>query len=149
MSLVHQNLHENENFKEVNLEAYIKTIADYLKLLYLNDDKEITIQLTVDSSIQIIMDRAITIGLLMNEIMSNSMKYAFQGREKGLIRIDVQKIHIGYQMNISDNGIGFSIDLNYSKKLGLYLIENLVKQIQGKYKLENNEGTTYQIYFNA
>ena len=149
MSLVHQNLHENENFKEVNLEAYIKTIADYLKLLYLNDDKEITIQLTVDSSIQIIMDRAITIGLLMNEIMSNSMKYAFQGREKGLIRIDVQKIHNGYQMNISDNGIGFSIDLNYSKKLGLYLIENLVKQIQGKYKLENHEGTTYQIYFNA
>ena len=52
-------------------------------------------------------------------------------------------------MNISDNGIGFSIDLNYSKKLGLYLIENLVKQIQGKYKLENHEGTTYQIYFNA
>jgi hypothetical protein len=49
MSLVHQNLHENENFKEVNLEAYIKTIADYLKLLYINEDKEITIQFTVES----------------------------------------------------------------------------------------------------
>ena len=55
MSLVHQNLHENENFKEVNLEAYVKTITDYLKLLYLNEVKEIAIQLTVDSSIQIIM----------------------------------------------------------------------------------------------
>jgi len=149
MSLVHQNLHENENFKEVNLEAYIKTIADYLKLLYLNEDKEITIQFTVESSIQIIMDRAITIGLLINEIVSNSMKYAFKGRAEGLITIDVQKLHNGYQMSISDNGIGFSNELAHSKSLGLYLIENLVKQLQGRYDLESHHGTTYIIYFNA
>jgi two-component sensor histidine kinase len=149
MSLVHQNLHENENFKEVNLEAYIKTIADYLKLLYLNEDKEITIQFTVESSIQIIMDRAITIGLLINEIVSNSMKYAFKGRAEGLITIDVQKLHNGYQMSISDNGIGFSNELANSKSLGLYLIENLVKQLQGRYDLESHHGTTYIIYFNA
>lgn len=149
MSLVHQNLHENENFKEVNLEAYVKTIADYLKLLYLNEDKEISIQLSVDESIELIMDRAITIGLLINEIMSNSMKYAFKGRKKGNISIDVQKIHNGFQMKISDDGIGFSMDQVNSKSLGMYLIENLVKQIQGKYELEQNEGTTYIIYFNA
>jgi len=149
MSLVHQNLHENENFKEVNLEAYIKTIADYLKLLYINEDKEITIQFTVESSIQIIMDRAITIGLLINEIVSNSMKYAFKGRAEGLITIDVQKLHNGYQMSISDNGIGFSNELAHSKSLGLYLIENLVKQLQGRYDLESHHGTTYIIYFNA
>ena len=149
MSLVHQNLHENENFKEVNLEAYIKTIADYLKLLYLNEDKEITIQFTVESSIQIIMDRAITIGLLINEIVSNSMKYAFKGRAEGLITIDVQKLHNGYQMSICDNGIGFSNELANSKSLGLYLIENLVKQLQGRYDLESHHGTTYIIYFNA
>ena len=149
MSLVHQNLHENENFKEVNLEAYVKTIADYLKLLYLNEDKEISIQLSVDESIELIMDRAITIGLLINEIMSNSMKYAFKGRKKGNISIDVQKILNGFQMKISDDGIGFSMDQVNSKSLGMYLIENLVKQIQGKYELEQNEGTNYIIYFNA
>ena len=149
MSLVHQNLHENENFKEVNLEVYVKTITDYLKLLYLNEVKEIAIQLTVDSSIQIIMDRAITIGLLINEIVSNSMKYAFKGRSEGLITIDVQKLHNGYQMSISDNGIGFSSELAHSKSLGLYLIENLVKQLQGRYDLESHHGTTYIIYFNA
>lgn len=149
MSLVHQNLHENENFKEVNLEAYVKTIADYLKLLYFNEAKEISIQLSVDESIELIMDRAITIGLLINEIMSNSMKYAFKGRKKGNISIDVQKIHNGFQMKISDDGIGFSMDQVNSKSLGMYLIENLVKQIQGKYELEQNEGTNYIIYFNA
>ena len=95
------------------------------------------------------MDRAITIGLLTNEIMSNSLKYAFKGRTKGKISIDVQKIHTGFQLKISDNGIGFTISNPDSKSLGMYLIENLVKQIQGRYEVESFEGTTYLIYFNA
>lgn len=149
MSLVHQNLHENDNFKEVNLESYIKTISDYLKSLYLNEEKEIIIQLDIDSSIELNMDKAITIGLLINEILSNSLKYAFNGRKEGCIYIDAQKLHSGIQLKIQDNGIGFIPEKLNSKSLGLYLIENLVKQIQGRYELENLEGTTYLIYFNA
>lgn len=149
MSLVHQNLHENDNLKDVNLEAYIKTISDYLKTLYHSDEKEIQIELDIDANIELSMDRAITIGLLTNEIMSNSLKYAFKGRTKGKISIDVQKIHTGFQLKISDNGIGFTISNPDSKSLGMYLIENLVKQIQGRYEVESFEGTTYLIYFNA
>jgi two-component sensor histidine kinase len=52
-------------------------------------------------------------------------------------------------MKIQDNGIGFIPDQHNSKSLGLYLIENLVKQIQGRYEIETFEGTTYLIYFNA
>ena len=149
MSLVHQNLHENDNLKEVNLGSYIKTISDYLKSLYFREEKEISIQLEIDSSIELSMDKAITIGLLINEILSNSLKYAFKGRPEGRISIDVQKLHSGIQMKIKDNGIGFIPDQHNSKSLGLYLIENLVKQIQGRYELETFEGTTYLIYFNA
>jgi len=148
MSLVHQNLHENDNLKEVNLESYIKTISDYLKSLYFREEKEISIQLDIENSIELSMDKAITIGLLINEILSNSLKYAFKGRQEGLITIDVQKLHSGIQMKIQDNGIGFMPEQLNSKSLGLYLIENLVKQIQGKYELETFEGTTYLIYFN-
>ena len=57
--------------------------------------------------------------------------------------------HTGIQIKIKDNGIGFIPDQHNSKSLGLYLIENLVKQIQGRYELETFEGTTYLIYFNA
>lgn len=149
MSLVHQNLHENNNLKDVNLEVYIKTISDYLKTLYHREEKEIQIELDVDNSIELSMDRAITIGLLINEIMSNSLKYAFRGRSKGKISINVQKIHTGFQMKISDNGIGFTNSTPSSKSLGMFLIENLVKQIQGRYEVESFEGTTYLIYFNA
>jgi len=61
MSLVHQNLHENENFKDVNLAAYIKTIAEYLKSLYLTDEKDIQINLNIDEKIALTMDKSITI----------------------------------------------------------------------------------------
>jgi two-component sensor histidine kinase len=149
MSLVHQNLHENDSLKDVNLAAYIKTISDYLKSLYLTDEKEITISLDIDHNIAFMMDKSITIGLLINEIMSNSLKYAFKGRTKGIITISIQIIQGGYQMKVSDNGNGFTNDESTSKSLGMYLIKNLVKQMQGKYEMESMDGTTYLIYFKA
>lgn len=149
MSLVHQNLHENESLKDVNLAAYIKTIADYLKSLYLTDEKEIMVDLNIDDKIALTMDKSITIGLLVNEIMSNSLKYAFKGKTKGAIAISFQGFHDGYQMKISDNGNGFIANETKSKSLGMYLIKNLVKQLQGKYEVESIDGTTYIIYFKA
>ena len=149
MSLVHQNLHDNESFKEVNLNAYIKTITDYLKTLYHDEEKEINFRLNIFSTIELSMDRAITIGLLLNEIISNSLKYAFKGKKNGLIQVEVIPIHDGFQMKISDDGIGFSTEQPSSKSLGMYLIKNLVKQVQGKYELEHFNGTAYTIYFKA
>jgi two-component sensor histidine kinase len=149
MSLVHQNLQENDSLKDVNLAAYIKTISDYLKSLYLNDEKEITVKLNIDNNIAFTMDKSITIGLLINEIMSNSLKYAFKGRTIGEISIYIQVIQDGFQMKVSDNGNGFVADESKTRSLGMYLIKNLVKQIQGKYEVESIEGTTYLIYFKA
>ena len=149
MSLVHQNLQDNHSLKDVNLAAYIKTISEYLKSLYLNDEKEITVKLNIDNNIAFTMDKSITIGLLINEIMSNSLKYAFKGRTIGEISISIQIIQDGFQMKVSDNGNGFVADESKTKSLGMYLIKNLVKQIQGKYEVESFEGTTYLIYFKA
>ncbi len=147
MSLVHQNLQENNSLKDVNLGAYIKTISEYLKSLYLNDEKEITIKLNIDNNIAFTMDKSITIGLLINEIMSNSLKYAFNGRSSGEISITIQVIQDGFQMKVSDNGNGFIADDSKTKSLGMYLIKNLVRQMQGKYEVDSIEGTTYLIYF--
>jgi len=149
MSLVHQNLQDNDSLKDVNLATYIKTISDYLKSLYLNDEKEITVKLNIDNNIAFTMDKSITIGLLINEIMSNSLKYAFKGRTNGEISISIQVIQDGFQMKVSDNGSGFVADESKTKSLGMYLIKNLIKQIQGKYEVESIEGTTYLIYFKA
>lgn len=148
MSLVHQNLHQNENFKLVNLKAYVQTIAEYLKSFYHTEEENIEIIIDMDDQIEILMDRAISIGLIINEIISNSLKYAFKGKDNGRINIDLQRLHKGCQMKIKDDGIGFNPENTGSKSLGLYLIANLVKQIQGRYELENFEGTTYLIYFN-
>jgi two-component sensor histidine kinase len=81
--------------------------------------------------------------------MSNSLKYAFKGRTIGEISISIQVIQDGFQMKVSDNGSGFGGDESKTKSLGMYLIKNLIKQIQGKYEVESIEGTTYLIYFKA
>lgn len=149
MSLVHQNLHENDKLKEVNLETYIKTICDYLKTLYSREEKEICFHFDIDPSIDLYMEKAITIGLLTNEILSNSLKYAFKGKSKGNISILIQKFHTGFQMSISDDGIGFDNSKVNANSLGMFLIENLVKQIKGSYEKEITDGTAYKIYFKA
>lgn len=149
MSLVHQNLHENDKLKEVNLETYIKTICDYLKTLYSREEKEIFFHFDIDSSINLYMEKAITIGLLTNEILSNSLKYAFKGKTKGNICIFIQQYQTGLQMKISDDGIGFDNTNVNSNSLGMFLIENLVKQVKGRYEKEITDGTSYNIYFKA
>lgn len=149
MSLVHQNLHENDKLKEVNLETYIKTICDYLKTLYSREEKEIFFHFDIDSSINLYMEKAITIGLLTNEILSNSLKYAFKGKTKGNISIFIQQYQTGLQMRISDDGIGFDNANVNSNSLGMFLIENLVKQVKGRYEKEITDGTSYKIYFKA
>lgn len=149
MSLVHQNLHENDKLKEVNLEAYIKTICDYLKTLYSREEKEICFHFDIDPAIDLYMEKAITIGLLTNEILSNSLKYAFKGKSKGNIFILIQKFKNELQLNISDDGIGFDNAKLSANSLGMFLIENLVKQIKGRYEKENTNGTAYKIFFKA
>lgn len=149
MSLVHQNLHENDKLKEVNLETYIKTICHYLKTLYSREEKEIFFQFDIDSSINLYMEKAITIGLLTNEILSNSLKYAFKGKTKGNISIFIQQYQTDLQMRISDDGIGFDNTNVNSNSLGMFLIENLVKQVKGRYEKEITDGTSYKIYFKA
>jgi two-component sensor histidine kinase len=79
--------------------------------------------------------------------MSNSLKYAFNGRSSGEISITIQVIQDGFQMKVSDNGNGFIADDSKTKSLGMYLIKNLVRQMQGKYEVDSIEGTTYLIYF--
>jgi two-component sensor histidine kinase len=115
----------------------------------LNEEKDISILLNIDPSIEMAMDRSITMGLLMNEIISNSLKYAFKGRTSGLISIELQRIQDGFQMKLSDDGNGFNPADIKTKSLGMYLIKNLVKQIQGRYEIENFNGTTYIIFFKA
>jgi two-component sensor histidine kinase len=108
------------------------------------------------------MDTAIPLGIAINEIVSNSFKYAFSGRDKGEIRIKLYKERNGeskseelastaYVLSVSDNGVGISEDLNIEdlNSLGLQLVTSLVDQLDGELELKRNNGTEFTIKFNV
>jgi two-component sensor histidine kinase len=100
------------------------------------------------------IDTAIPCGLIVNELVSNSLKYAFPKGKNGEIRISLRRIadlkSDMFELIVSDNGVGISQDLDFrnTESLGLRLITNLAEnQLQGKVKLDRSKGTEFQIKF--
>ncbi|HEX3013088.1 MAG TPA: ATP-binding protein [Methanobacterium sp.] len=95
------------------------------------------------------IDTSIPCGLIINELVSNSLKYAFVDGRKGKISIDLQLEGEKYVLTISDNGIGFpeGLDFQNTETLGLRLVNILVSQINGVITLDKSEGTSFKIEF--
>ncbi len=150
MSLIHQKLYQSENTTSVNMQTYITELSDYLKTSF-NNGKEINFLSNVD---EILLDisQAIPIGLILNEVITNAIKYAFEGREAGNIQIkmlciDGSKI----LLEIKDNGVGLPDDFNIqiSDSMGMRLMKGLVKQINGNLFIANDSGVKLVIDFKA
>ena len=100
------------------------------------------------------IEKAIPCGLIISELVSNSLKYAFPEGRDGIIRIELFSEDGDQESNsciliVSDNGIGFPEDLNLdkTKTLGLQLVKNLTKQMDGVMNLEESSGTSFKITF--
>ena len=96
------------------------------------------------------LDSAIPCGLLINELVSNSLKYAFPDGKEGEIYISIHPTDTNqFFLTVRDNGVGFpaDIDITKSKTLGLQLVDSLVDQLDGTMKLNQNAGTEYKITF--
>ena len=150
MALVHQYLYQSKNFSEIATKSYLKGLAAGLMAAYPVQRKKI--QLVVNSDdINLGIDTAITCGLIVNELVSNAIKYAFPNEAGGKITIDFHKIdELGnLSLSVKDNGVGLpeAITLKNPSTLGLRLIEMLIGQLLGKYELKNENGTELTIKF--
>jgi two-component sensor histidine kinase len=93
---------------------------------------------------------AIPCGLIVNELITNSLKHAFPGERKGNISIKMsEEKPKGFKLVVSDNGVGFphEIDFRHTKSMGLQLVNDLVKQLQGSIDLDQSGGTSFMIVF--
>jgi len=152
MAIIHEMLYTNDNLSEIAFKPYVEELSAFLVKSV--DGSKQRIDLDIDiPDIKLGIDTAIPLGLLINETITNSLKYGFEGRTEGLIGIELRKEESSdgdYTLTISDNGIGFSNEANSksTKSLGLKLIHNLARQLQGSaVKDESTEGTTYHIKF--
>ena len=149
MAFIHESLYQSENFEFVNFSEYLSSLTKNLVHTYSINSQKIKLILTLDKLV-LNLDLSIPCGLIINEIISNSLKYAFPNNRDGIIFVTLTAKQKKVIIEVGDNGIGLSkkIDIKNSETLGLQLIETLVDQINGKVKLSRNKGTVFKINFN-
>ncbi|WP_292389431.1 PAS domain S-box protein [Methanosarcina sp. UBA5] len=166
MSIIHEELYKSENAASIDFAAYLRKLTADILHSYRIGNEKIKLILEVDSTL-LGVDTAIPLGIIINELFSNSLKYAFPNGVEGKIRISLSRNEIGCQKTVeaaekkfselsssftlvySDNGARFpeEVDFKNSKTLGLQLVNALVEQINGTIELERDKETKYTIRF--
>ncbi len=167
MVLIHEELYKSEEFETLNFSTYIRELAENLFQTYGLNSNNIHLHIDMEENIFLNMDTAIPFGIIVNELVSNSLKHTFSGRDKGRIHIKLSREENGKRINnreenkcegykstsfilkISDDGVGIprSIDLENPNSFGLQLVTTLVDQLGGKLELKRNNETEFTIRF--
>lgn len=149
IALVHQNLYENENLKNIDYNSYIYDMCKNLDSILNVSHKKIQFTISADA-IFFDLETASTLGLILNELISNSYKHAFANENEGKIKITIVKnFEKEFKLTYGDNGLGLPTDKTTThKSLGLELIELWTKQLNGKLtRKKTTKGLAYQIVF--
>lgn len=147
MAIIHEMLCQSKNLSQINFTHYIKNLVSTLFSSY-GTGSNISTTINVEN-IYLNIETAVPCGLIISELVSNSLKYAFP-HKKGRITISLKAHDKKYELIIGDDGIGFPEELdfkNIGSSLGLKLVNSLVNQLDGTIKLDRNQGTKYTIQF--
>ena len=146
MALVHQNIFNNDSLIGLNFKKYIMNLVDEIAKSFGEKD---TFEINYDlEELQLDLSTSIPCGLIINELITNSFKYAQQPGKKLKVDITLQPREGGIYLAVKDNGPGISEHfLNEKSTLGMELIESLTEQINGKGEFKNNNGASYEVIF--
>ncbi|NEQ78662.1 MAG: histidine kinase, partial [Okeania sp. SIO2C9] len=148
MALVHERLYSSASLEKINFAEYIETLACHLIQSYGLSTKPIEIKIDCQE-VFLNLDKAITCGLIINELISNALKYAFPQQRGGVVEIRLKCEGEQLFLTIKDNGVGLPKDLNWQapSTLGLQLVQILTQQLEGELELEPSQGTQFRIKF--
>ncbi|MCH2235932.1 MAG: PAS domain S-box protein [Crocinitomicaceae bacterium] len=148
MSFIHESLYLTENFSSINFLNYITNLVNNLFHSYQTHDNRINLNLDVAET-HLLLDQAIPCGLVLNELLSNALKYAFPDERKGELHVSLKEVDGKIHLMVKDDGVGLpkDFDLKNLDSLGLNLVEVLVEQLDGTLELESNKGTKFLIIF--
>lgn len=147
MSLIHQKLYNSENISTINMPNYIKELVEYLRESF-SLGQRIRFELKIDQ-LELDVAHSVPLGLILNEAITNSIKYAFPEDRTGMIYVTLETIsENNYVLTIADNGIGFDANLTQKpNSFGMMLIKGLSDDLAAKLNIENNNGTVLKIEF--
>ncbi len=149
MALVHEQLYRSDSYSSVELEAYIPSLCEHLFEAYAVPRDRIALDITVDP-IPVTMQQAVPIALLLNELISNSLKYAFPDDARGTVHVFLKRTDNNQlQLDVYDDGIGLPADFDIasSSTLGHTLVTGLSSQLGGNMTVDGSSGTRFTLVF--
>ena len=148
MALIHEKLCQSDDLNHIKISEYINTLVTDLFYSFNLSDGQIEIKMDLED-IYLKIETAIPCGILINELVSNSLKYAFPNGRKGEIFVSLNSKDDGYELIVADDGVGLPEELDYenTESLGLQLVNNLATQIDGTIELDKSHGTKFIIDF--
>jgi len=148
MALIHEKLYQSTDLKRIDFGYYIRSLTTELFHTYNADPSFIKLKINVED-IFLDINTSIPLGLIINELITNSLKYAFPEGRRGEINVDFHPQDDQYELKVKDNGIGFpgDIDFQNTDSLGLQIVNSLTGQIDGEIELNNTHGTEFKINF--
>ena len=146
MALIHERLYRSDDFSQIDFSVYMKELADELFVTYGVDRSRISL-ITSTENITLDLDRSITCGLIINELVTNSLKYAFPDNLNGKLELSLNSDDNIIELVVSDNGIGLAVEPGGYRTFGLKLVTGWVNQIDGKMEINRTTGTKYIIRF--
>jgi two-component sensor histidine kinase len=151
MALIHEKLYQSEDLASIDFSGYLRSLVYSLAQSYRVRSDQVSLRVQVDA-IHLDLDTAIPCGLIVNELVSNSIKYAFPGDRQGQIEVACrQRPGPRYILSVSDDGVGLSPGFDSAKtgSLGMKLVTSLVTQIGGELKVVSSPGAKFEIEFRA
>ena len=138
MSLLQEQLYRSQDFSGVKLKEYVQTLMSFLFRSYLKGEHGVVLQLDV-SETMVTLEEAMPLGLILNEVVSNSLVHALKGRSEGKIAVRIEECGEELRMEVEDDGVGLdpSFDKNASEGLGLQLVSSLAGQLLGSFEFLN------------
>lgn len=148
IALIHKTLYQSENFSKVPFQSYLTELVQAIQDTYRNAQLKIDTIINTNA-IELGINTAIPLSLIINEIVTNCFKHAFIGRNQGTITIDLSKEDATYKLMIHDNGNGLPADFNPKMlhSIGFDLIQGLSRQLEGTFDWKTENGTTITIIF--
>jgi len=150
LALIHEQLYRSRDLSQIDLAAYVQELVERLVQGMGKTAARIRFRFELEPS-QLPLDLAIPCGMIVNELVSNALEHAFPEGSAGTVRIAFRGDAAGYELTVSDNGVGLSEELLAGKPgtLGLKVVQALTRQIHGRLDLRQTEGSVFAIHFAA
>jgi hypothetical protein len=150
MATIYDMLYQSDDITRIDARVYLESLGAQLGKSFASRNDKITLVTRVDQGIQTVTDKAISCGLIINELLTNALKYAFSPNTQGRIEVDMRLEEKGMVLlMVRDNGRGLpeNIDLTNLKSFGLRLIQMHAQRMDGQLKIEGGSGTMVSLRF--